>query len=140
MMMTPKTVSDLRALAKAERSARDEYNRTPCSNSWQRLCDAETELHEAQRRDCTALLDRIEALEADKAVLRQFARDVLDSDRRYSIDGADVESLAQKHGLLVDREVTEACGESCVCADYGFPQSCLRFGPIISNEGTPDER
>src|SRR5688572_20572691 len=63
------------------------------------------------------LLDSLAALGAENERLRGFARDVLDSDRRYSIDGADVESLAQKHGLLTEREVTESCGEECMCAE-----------------------
>ena len=46
-----------------------------------------------------------------------------------SLDGGDLEQMALEAGVLVTRTVTEACGEGCVCADYGaFPLDC-HFAP-----------
>jgi hypothetical protein len=136
--MTPKTLPDLRALAKAERSARDEYNRTPCSDSWQRLCDAETELHEAQRRDCTALLDRIEALEADKARLdrENDAATVMRDQYLARAERAERERDAYRQAIhRIDdrteyREFTRA-DITAILAD---------LTRALTPEGTPDER
>jgi hypothetical protein len=67
------------------------------------------------------------ALVADAEALRAFALDVLEDFHLGDLDGGDRQDLAVKHGLLRSVEMTEPCGESCVCAEYGdFPMDCFR--------------
>lgn len=55
---------------------------------------------------------------------------VLLAQREHQADvcGGDIQDKAKELGLLVQVDVTEPCGEGCVCAEYGaFPQQCLRM-------------
>jgi hypothetical protein len=46
-------------------------------------------------------------------------------------DGGAMQSAMVRAGLLAEVEVTEACGEACICADYDeFPQRCLALTDI----------
>ena len=67
--------------------------------------------------------------------LRAFAQDVLAS-WPEDLCGADVESYAVKHGLLIQVEMQEPCGESCQCAemDVDFPTTCYRRTPLLTGE------
>jgi len=58
---------------------------------------------------------------------KEFANEIIDISRESDIDGADVQDLAVKWGLLVEEMVNEPCDGDCVCAEYGaFPVSCYR--------------
>lgn len=44
------------------------------------------------------------------------------------LDGGAAQDKAEELGLLIRVQVTESCGDRCVCAEYGdFPQECLRI-------------
>ena len=44
------------------------------------------------------------------------------------LDGGSIQDKLEELGLLVEVEVSEPCGESCTCVEYGeFPQTCLRL-------------
>jgi hypothetical protein len=62
---------------------------------------------------------------------RTFGIDVLKLSRDHGcadVDGSDMQELAAKHGLIVEREVTERCGESCECAEIGeIPGKCFFY-------------
>lgn len=50
--------------------------------------------------------------------LAGFALDMLDEwPELNSIDGFEIQDIAEKHKLLIPRTVTEPCGETCVCAE-----------------------
>lgn len=41
------------------------------------------------------------------------------------VDGGELQELAEKFGLIEQREVTEPCGDGCTCAEIGdFPSVC----------------
>lgn len=47
-------------------------------------------------------------------------------------DGAHIQELAVKHGLLTPEQRTERCGEACSCAEYAdFPVECFRKVAIL---------
>ena len=57
------------------------------------------------------------AEEADK--LRAFAKAVLgDWPDCGTLDGGDIQTLAENHGLLTPTTPCEPCGESCTCLEY----------------------
>jgi len=62
------------------------------------------------------------------AILRD-SRDCLGHD----IDGGFVQDEAVKHGLLVQFEAKEPCGEHCICADECgmWPVKCFRYSPDV---------
>jgi hypothetical protein len=69
--------------------------------------------------------------ELDK--LRLFAGLVLHEHRRdmCDVEGGDIQDFATRAGLLDPVEVTERCGDGCVCAEYGsFPMICYRETPL----------
>ena len=61
-----------------------------------------------------------DALEAENAKLKGFARDILADWPETAPDEPEIQDLAIKHGLLVAKAVkpTEPCGEDCACAEY----------------------
>lgn len=64
--------------------------------------------------------------------LRGFANYLMSGD---DIDGGDVQDAAVEFGLLQAFEVSEPCGESCVCVEYGdFPQVCYRKTKLLTGE------
>jgi hypothetical protein len=69
---------------------------------------------------------------ADLPMLQRFAAGILGDDEIGSLDGGDIQDIAEACGLLVPTEVTAACGEACRCAEYGdFPQTCFRYSPAL---------
>lgn len=72
---------------------------------------------------------------ADLAALRAFAQDALENFADGDLDGGTRQDLAVKHGLLRPVEVAQACGEHCVCAEYGdFPMECYRKTPRLTGK------
>ena len=54
-----------------------------------------------------------------------FTKAVLRSD---PFDGGELQDMGVAYGVLVPTEVTEACGETCECAEVDdFPQTCYRW-------------
>ena len=43
-----------------------------------------------------------------------------------SLDGAEIQDIAVKHGLLKIENRTEECGDVCACREFGFPSECYR--------------
>lgn len=65
--------------------------------------------------------------------LRKFALWAIDeSSEAMSFDGADVQDKAVELGLLVEVQASEPCGESCSCAEFGFPVTCYRPTPLLN--------
>ena len=71
---------------------------------------------------------------SDRNKLRAFAKELMEEwAEHFALDGGDIQELALKHGLLVEVEMTELCGELCECAEAGdFPQTCNRFSSILT--------
>ena len=65
--------------------------------------------------------------------LEQFAIDVLNQSRESfaDVDGGWIQDRATELGILVPVPVTEACGENCQCAEYGFPADCFRYSEQV---------
>ena len=42
-------------------------------------------------------------------------------------DGLEIQELLVKSGLCRQVTATKACGESCLCAEYGFPIRCNKL-------------
>jgi len=65
----------------------------------------------------------------DTDQLMRFVGRFIDAAREYGgsdIDGGDAQDWMLENGLLETRQVTEACGESCECAEWDdFPQDCF---------------
>jgi hypothetical protein len=71
-----------------------------------------------------------EAIRATDADWKGFAMSILDEHRQdgypSDVDGGTIQDAAVKYGLLVEREVTEPCGETCTCAEVtDFPTTCF---------------
>jgi len=80
------------------------------------------------------------APEGDLLALQQFAVDILGDEEIGSLDGGDIQDTAEACGLLIPTEVTEACGEACLCAGYGdFPMTCYRRSPILRRAYKADD-
>ena len=64
----------------------------------------------------------------EKPNFEEFADAMLDiAWQGGDADGATIQELAEKHGLLKETEVAESCGENCVCAEVSdFPLNCYR--------------
>ena len=60
--------------------------------------------------------------------MRDFANSMIDiALEGGDADGAHIQELAVKHGLLKPDQRSERCGESCSCAEYAdFPVECFR--------------
>lgn len=49
------------------------------------------------------------------------------------VDGGSAQDEMERLGVIVIEEVTERCGEECVCSGYGeFPHHCYVFPPDIA--------
>jgi len=65
--------------------------------------------------------------------LTAFARDIMSNFPEGGVDGFELQEFGVKHKLLEPVEVTESCGEHCVCADYGdFPVTCYKRTELIT--------
>lgn len=64
--------------------------------------------------------------------LRDFAKAMVDiSFQGGDADGAHIQELALKHGLLTPEVRTKPCKGSCACAEYGFPANCNRKTALL---------
>ncbi|SDI41343.1 hypothetical protein [Pseudomonas abietaniphila] len=60
-------------------------------------------------------------------ILRKFSNEMLGvAFEGGYLDGADVQDIGVRCGVLTVHEVKERCGEVCACAEYGFPTECYR--------------
>ena len=60
----------------------------------------------------------------------RFGRAVMDAhwgNDSSGIDGDVVQDLAVETGVLHEVAVSEPCGETCACAEWGFPMTCFRY-------------
>lgn len=48
-----------------------------------------------------------------------------EGDGSCDLDGGHLQALAETHGVLKQRTVTEPCSESCSCDVFGFPARCF---------------
>lgn len=55
-----------------------------------------------------------------------------------SLDGADIQDIAVKHGVLRIETREEECGEGCACREYGFPAECYRRTELIALNPTAE--
>lgn len=55
-----------------------------------------------------------------------------------SLDGADIQDIAVKHGVLRIETREEECGERCDCREYGFPAECYRRTELIALNPTAE--
>jgi len=57
----------------------------------------------------------------------EFRRELAD------VDGGSAQDAMERFGVIERKEVTEPCGEECVCAGYGaFPHDCYTFASDVS--------
>src|SRR5690242_8335694 len=56
---------------------------------------------------------------SDLERLRAFAQEVMQAWPEGGIDGGDLQEIAEKHGLLIEKQMVAPCCESCNCADCG---------------------
>jgi len=63
---------------------------------------------------------------SDLERLRAFAQEVMQAWPEGGIDGGDLQEIAEKHGLLIEKQMVAPCCESCNCADCGVsgPTPC----------------
>lgn len=84
--------------------------------------------------DQRAELDRLLAEHAATIKLATFgawaAREFRDT--LSDVDGGSAQEAMERFGVIEMHQVTEPCGEGCVCAEYDFPCDCYRFPPAIS--------
>jgi ribulose kinase len=70
----------------------------------------------------------------DSTPLKDFCKEILRevSDGR-DFDGADLQELALKYGLLEEVTVNEPCGDACMCNEVvgEFPTTCYRRMEIV---------
>ena len=77
---------------------------------------------------------------AERDALRRFAREIMDAWPDGGIEGADLQAIAVKHGLLVPETLHEPCGESCSCAglvdadDWDEGVTCYRRTALLNGE------
>ena len=69
-----------------------------------------------------------------KENLKKFVKDIMTlGDRGWcdSVDGADMQDIAEKYGLIEPVEQEKPCGEICVCEEImgeeAFPLMCYRW-------------
>jgi len=69
--------------------------------------------------------------------LATFGAMVLDAHRNpepADVDGGTLQELATQSGVIVERQVTEPCGEDCTCANVGaIPSGCYFVPDEIGN-------
>jgi hypothetical protein len=65
--------------------------------------------------------------------LRQFANELINiAFEGGNADGAHIQELGVNLGLLKAETRSERCGDSCSCAEYGFPAQCFRRTAALS--------
>jgi hypothetical protein len=58
--------------------------------------------------------------DAQIEALLAFATDIMEAWPMGGIDGAELQDIAEKHGLLSPVTLTAPCHEECNCTDYGL--------------------
>ena len=106
------------------------------ADSYREDKEAVCNFHDALTRPIViALLARLDASELDAAKLRAFAQEILKDWPDCTVDGFDIQELADKNGLLVGTMKTESCGESCNCEEYGdFPMLCYTKTELLKGK------
>lgn len=63
---------------------------------------------------------------AENTKLRAFAKDIMRAWPMGDVDGGLLQSLAEKHGLIREKNPrpTEPCGDGCTCAECYGDMSC----------------
>ena len=75
----------------------------------------------------TALQQRLTVAEQRADDLSVFSKEMIDAAfEGGSLDGAEIQDIAVKHGLLKIENRTEECGDVCACREFGFPSECYR--------------
>lgn len=88
--------------------------------------------HAAQVADelghqCGTLQQRLTVAEQRAENLSVFSKEMIDAAfEGGSLDGAEIQDIAVKHGLLKIENRTEECGDVCACREFGFPSECYR--------------
>jgi len=78
--------------------------------------------------DLAALQEQAEQrLKRDEKNFKGFADEIIDAGwSGVNLDGADIQEIAVKHGLLKEVTRTERCGDKCDCVDVvEFPTQCF---------------
>lgn len=71
--------------------------------------------------------EEVDALRAELEVLRTFSNEMLGvAFEGGSLDGANVQDIGVRCGVLTVHEVEVRCGEILACAEYDFPTECYR--------------
>lgn len=74
----------------------------------------------------------------DGIKFREFADEIIDRGLEASLDGAYIQDLAVKHGLLKVVTMDKPCCEGCQCKDIvgedGFPTGCYRKTYTLATE------
>lgn len=104
----------------------------------QRVDELETQVNsleqrrQAEQQACRAAERRVEALCA-------FANEMVSAAfEGGSLDGADIQDIAVKHGLLRIETRKGECCEGCACREYGFPAECYRGTELIALKPTAE--
>ena len=86
--------------------------------------------------DAIALVEQLpddDAREREVAELRKFAQLIMQAWQDGGIDGGDLQDIAIGCGLLKPTEMTEPCGEVCICAEVDdFPATCYRATTLLT--------
>lgn len=73
------------------------------------------------------LQQRLTVAEQRCGYLEGFSKEMIDAAfEGGSLDGAEIQDIAVKHGLLKIENRTEECGDVCACREFGFPSECYR--------------
>lgn len=107
------------------------YDGVPCNN--QLLVFTASQMRAYAQAALTAQSAEIDRLRGEveaNAKLARFgawcAREFRDS--LADVDGGSAQDAMERFGVIVKTEVTESCGEGCVCVEYGaFPHDCYKF-------------
>ncbi|MBI6621156.1 hypothetical protein YA0783_22925 [Pseudomonas corrugata] len=104
----------------------------------QRVDELETQVNsleqrrQAEQQACQAAERRVEAMCA-------FANEMVSAAfEGGSLDGADIQDIAVKHGLLRIETRKGECCEGCACREYGFPAECYRRTELIALKPTAE--
>jgi hypothetical protein len=91
--------------------------------------------------DIRAVLAELDRLRVECEKLKGFAMAIYGNwPDSGNLDGGELQDLGEKYGLLTPTIVTQACGETCDCAEWAdFPQTCYRRSDLIkrADEGKP---
>ena len=125
---------DVLRSAYAELAAdRDLYLEQAASNETGRM--AEWHRAELFAEQLQAAESQLAELRGKRDSLRAFANDVMEDWWEGDLDGGSRQDIAERHGLIAPITVTEACGDSCVCAEVdAFPLTCYRRTELLTGK------